>query len=333
MSAKAGELKQLASYTFLNNQWTKCTSQSIQKQFTPNNNNKLRIATFNTLFDNYQHDILFHKDRFLHQHVEFSNQNFDILNLNEMTTRSLELLVKDEFIQNTYNITEISPLPSDEYSTLIPYGNIILSKFPIVDLYEYTFKCGWVQERDPLRKNKSCIFATCLVPKEDAIIRVGICSVHLKSGSSKSEKTLRQLELIEIDEHLKQTLHKSDEFFLMGDFNLQDLDEENYLNYDLYEDLWLSLKSKDTPGYTLDNTTNGTARAMQPKSADWMARLDRILRMKSGKHLKASSIDLFATEPMYGRYDKALDFTTIRPKEDYLFMSDHYGVSTEMNLV
>jgi endonuclease/exonuclease/phosphatase family metal-dependent hydrolase len=327
---EAGKFIKLTPHTYSNYEWHK--TKSIRKQRTLNTTNTIRIATFNVLFDIYANDKLHHSCRYEKQLREFETQSFDILCLNEVTSSYLNTIVMDDFICDTYNISEIIHY-SNTYSTLLPYGTLLLSKFPMVDLVEYTFNYGFTMVPKPNKKNKSCLFATLLVPCNEtkSTRRVGVCCVHLKAGSKYENEVQRKQQLSEIYEIAQRQYSNADEFIILGDFNFQQSGEDQGIDQLKYTDLWPSMRND--PGYTCDASINTLMTVMKPLEKDedpWKRRLDRIVLRKNGKW-NVTEIGLFANKPIFenqkqtstkGNGKKVATLS----KEDYLFMSDHFGV-------
>jgi hypothetical protein len=187
---------------------------------------------------------------------------------------------------------------------LLPYSNFFISKFPMA------FAETRLYENDP----KS--FIVCRTMVNGRRLCLGI--VHLKSGNCKEFGDIRRREISETLKGLME--EEADDFFLMGDFNFKDIENEKNEELDsFFQDSWLVVYGESKRGFTHDLELNDLGKAMSDRidqvkgTKGSNSRFDRIL-FRSNRW-KPKQVHLFGTEPVY-----------VSPEGKRVFPSDHFGL-------
>jgi hypothetical protein len=137
---------------------------------------KLKIITFNILFDIYDKDLIFSDERYNEILKYLSNSNAHVIGnfilkkiqgLVEVTEKFLSLLLKEKWLREKYLITEIQNI------SINPYGQVILSKIPLRNTKLFHFS-----------NNKRSLF-TEMILNENII---AIVLVHLNSNINSFKK-------------------------------------------------------------------------------------------------------------------------------------------------
>ena len=280
----------------------------------------LNLSTFNILFGspfpNSKILSTFTKDEY---RFKFTVENLipelnpDILGLNEVIPRFLDVLCQNAFIRRNYYISAVS-------SDLKGYDSIIVSKYPFYCFGSKRKRVGVFKTSD----GKGLL----------------ISASHLIAHEDEEKMLYRFKEIRELDENmtrknsldfsshpkienevtkLKNSASQNGNVIIMGDMNFHNLCETDII-YELeYEDVWLNLKNLD-PGYTWDPKTNEFIRLILPLDSRRM-RLDRVMVKKSSKNIDFSSIEIFGKN----KIGQTKFCYNISP-------SDHYGLSTKLKI-
>jgi len=277
----------------------------------PTNIKSLTLVTFN---------VLFHNDDVIHKKPEYDFAEFihtarrkpatykllgelgaDFIALQEVTTDFFQGLILQPWVQENYFISDIHG------KTVIPSGNILLSKFPFKSF-------SW----NYIRSSKALYLAILEINNK----QFSIGNLHLKAGNMKDFKYTRQCEIHETISI--QNFCKFDDAVLLGDFNFREEGEEHHDELELnYVDCWKFLKN-DEPGYTHDPARNVMALKMAQKSRSvknptktgpFVA--DRYDRLYLKSHSwKPTSTQFVLDQPIGKSDDGTFD----------LFVSDHFGL-------
>lgn len=132
-----------------------------------------------------------------------------------------------------------------------------------------------------------------------------IAAVHLSSKEHNGK--MRKLELQQILAGVA-TKH----VILMGDFNMHLPSEETILEELQLEDLWA--KTNTSPGYTFDAESNWFIKVKFLFGETRQMRLDRIVCNKGCEWIEDGAVKLFANQAIC----------------DYLYPSDHYGLTVQL---
>jgi len=182
-------------------------------------------------------------------------------------------------------------------------GNVILSRFPLTELYYYTFS--------KLARGVIVAVFNNMSNKQ----RTAVCSAHLTAFAEND--SVREIELKEFtDALINNTFFAVDDYLVVGDLNFHKL-SENLLPEKLgYLDLWNETRFGNEYGCTFDAERNSLIKVVYFGMEHRRMRLDRILASKNCKW--------FAKTPMTIFGDKKIK------NWDYLFISDHFGLSIDL---
>jgi tyrosyl-DNA phosphodiesterase 2 len=283
---KIGSIISLSSYKF-----NKETSNWQPKKIQKNNveTKKISFVSYNIWFDYYK------KMERIEELMKICKGS-DVICLQEVTTSIVKYLKDVDWIQQDYEISDVSG------GSVIPYGVLILSKIP-VDKFTMTIL--------PSNMARMCLTAHLTVNNETILVG----TVHLESLSHRDTRA-QQLKLI------SETMKDNSTNLLMGDFNFDS--EKNYLKNDTnpienenlknycsdYIDIWPFLKEEE--GKTFDTDLNDM---LNPSQNEKM-RYDRII-LKS-KSWNATSIEMLGTE----------GFEKDDQRNAKVFPSDHFGLKS-----
>lgn len=124
----------------------------------------IKIASMNCLVDTWSPEKIFSLDRWQRQLQEFEAQQFDILCLNEVTPGYLQMILQANFVKQQYYVF-CDPHVKD-------FGNVILSKLPILESHSYIF--------NEEKFKRDCLLVIVDVPTSGKNIKLGLFSLHLK---------------------------------------------------------------------------------------------------------------------------------------------------------
>jgi len=226
---------------------------------------RLIFLTFNTWFSDFHFE-----ERFKAILKILKGSNADIIALQEITDRSLQLILQEDWVKNHYYISDFSG------STFYSYGVIFLSKMPINLLYLYPL---------PSIMGRNVLIAEFVVNKQKILIG----TTHLESYPISA--TIRSSQLKEIF----QLLNDSNHSVLMGDFNFCSSWVENSTIDNRYLDFWEILRP-DEPGHTEDTDINTMRKNIKQK--DKFVRFDRILIRSTDNMWKPKTINRIGKKPI-----------------------------------
>jgi poly(A) polymerase len=261
--------------------------------------------------------------------------------LQECTERFAELLLKQDWLRQSYFVS------STEQPLLDPYGQLILSRLPFHRLRSYQFG---------ERSVKRALFADFLIRthNDDIIgdpLLITVANIHLPAGQAghDTESDIKQR-----DGQLKRVLRMLDSSeshsrLLCGDFNFGDDSEENELLRAM-QDCWFAVAQSragdneritgvtaadsdvdGSDGYTADSRHNSLTSVMCPNVPP--VRLDRILINRVDR-LKPSRAQIVMNRG-FDAWEEQQDPTTgsrCLVKRQY-FPSDHFGVECSFDIL
>lgn len=182
----------------------------------------------------------------------------DIIALQELTIERLELLLQQDWVRREYCISDI------DGATINPYGVLLLSRLPLVDLRLYDL---------PSEMYRRLLVAECWLNGQ----RVKVATVHLESMREETPRRIEQLKTI------FSILQNTEHAVLMGDFNFRSpRDRETAHIGPEYRDLWAELHPDDPgcqqlgPSWVVHAQTQGLDR-MLVRSPDWQPRAIELL--------------------------------------------------------
>lgn len=215
----------------------------------------------------------------------------DFVCLQEVTGAFLEQLKQHPFIQSHYIISDSNG------TTVIPYGTMILSHYPISSLRIY---------RLPTNQGRRYLTAEVVLekPAEGAATKkINIGTIHLESCDNQ-ELRIEQLKTI------FPLLNEHDHAFFMGDFNFPDgSEEEKHTDPSKFTDIW-----KEThKGY------KGGEEEVKGAATTDRGRYDRLVY--ASNIFRGAAVRIVGTEPL----------AEISTKEEEVFPSDHKGLFCEFS--
>lgn len=242
--------------------------------------NKISFITFNVWFwERYLEERALALFGILEKHKP------DFVCLQEVTGAFLNLLKEHPFIQSHYIISDFHG------NTVIPYGTMILSHYPISSLRIY---------RLPTNQGRRYLTADVILekPAEGSPTKnINIGTIHLESCDNQ-ELRMEQFKTV------FPLLSEHEHSFFMGDYNFPDgSDEEKHIP-DKFTDIWKELHK----GY------KGGPQDLKKAATTDRGRYDRLVY--SSKIFQPASACLLGTE-------KIVELST---KEEEVFPSDHKGL-------
>jgi len=264
---------------------------------------KLRISTYNVLFDTYHPEKIHTSSRVPVILQLLKETKSDIIGLQEVKRNFLSQLLEEEWVRNEFFVSSIGKLDDP---VLSPYGQVLLSRFPFdVRVYKLDPSKRVILGDFKINEERFCVAVTHLSAGGDE-------TDHSINGSpnykSKSLKRMRQLDIL-----FNQDLPKN--MFLIGDFNFGDDGPENsHLKDNEFIDVWPKL-FPDQTGFTYDRDSNTLIDREEILKS---YRLDRIC-FKNNCDWSPTEMTLFGNDPIC-ILESDSPLTKIHP-------SDHFGVS------
>jgi endonuclease/exonuclease/phosphatase family metal-dependent hydrolase len=202
---------------------------------------KIKVITWNVLFDLYQTDLLCSDERFVECLKLLEDQKADVICLQEVTMTFLKLCLGESWIRERYVISERNG------STLDPYGLIVLSRIPISQVLYFKYS----------EKTKPILIC---VGKEWNFV-----NVHLPSDKHFDHTKQRNSMLMDV--YFKTKYYAN--CILCGDFNF----DEKSFDWNGFKDIGQELTNGN--GVTFDPVNNPTATITSSKGIP--LRLDKVL--------------------------------------------------------
>lgn len=225
----------------------------------------LKIATFNVLFDLYDKDKIFTKERIPMIMDMLSSLNIDIICLQEVTCSFLKILLEEKWVKENYYVSDVKG------KTVKPYGQFILSKIPFcLEVYQFSPHKGFIIGEFKIN---------------DKSIQIPV--IHLTSPKAEDSEKKRLEQIQKILEFCKL-----ENIIITGDFNFGD--ELEIDEFKSFIDVWKYLKPNHS-GYTFDPENNDIAKALALFGIS--RRLDRILIQSNS--IKIEDVILFGNDEIY----------------------------------
>lgn len=305
-------------YSEKEGKWLQKLLTPTQKPFLPTNK-VLKILSFNTLTEMFYKIKLvkpLSRDLKRWQYIAdklFEKLNADIICLQEINSRSLEIFKNSEFLKKNYFMSHIGNLVHETDNT------IIISKYPFLT---------WNAEKNRV----VAAFPYCLNSEKRFLI---VCGIHFLAREDRKRIKVRRREFEEIVKKMKKyeigkltknpKISENDQNAIMKgmkDGNIMMLGDTNFhclceslTNYELgFFDPWIELKYPENEGATWDPKTNKFTSALLPFDNRRM-RLDRIFVNMKRKNLMFEDLEVVAKEGI-GCFTL---WAEVRP-------SDHYGL-------
>lgn len=260
---------------------------------------EISVATFNVLFDLYDPELLATRRRTAATVSLLRSVDADVIALQEVTEPFLRALLEKQWVREHYFVSD-----GPAASTVEPYGQVLLSRFPFSSLSQCVFT-----------RDKRIIAGELALPGGS----LWVATLHLTSNRVASGGAARATQvqtLLDWARSLEGQGSGSPDVALVGDFNFgDDAPELQLFQRAGFVDAWTALKPGDA-GYTFDPSRN--ALAAFTTTSGTRQRLDRVLVRSASGRLVPHQVGLFAEEPLQG---------APAPGGDALFASDHFGLS------
>ena len=260
---------------------------------------ELTVATFNVLFDLYDPELLATHRRTAATISLLRSVDADVIALQEVTAPFLRALLEKQWVREHYFVSD-----GPEASTVEPYGQVLLSRYPFASLSQCVFS-----------RDKRIIAGELALPGGS----LWVATPHLTSDRDPVRAKARVVQvqaLLEWARSLGDEGHEPPDIALVGDFNFGDgAPEVQDFAKAGFVDAWTALRPGDA-GYTFDPSRN-TLAALTTTSGR-RQRLDRVLVHSASGRLVPHEVGLFAEAPLSG---------SPGPGGDALFASDHFGLS------
>jgi endonuclease/exonuclease/phosphatase family metal-dependent hydrolase len=297
--------------------------------------NTIHAATFNVLCDLFKklEPAICSSQRYeYHFSTLLPSINVDIIALQEVTSRYMEQLMSQPWLQERYPYSSSHA----EHTNSQKIFTIILSKIPMKELYMFHADMSSADRPMPVAvfqhpNGKEFTFSTmhlkagqdCHQVRKQQIDHIFQCFGTMMR-TSKSFSKINQQKRSKEAKNNKKTWKEFENVVLMGDFNLHGDQEESYFPNSAI-DVWKFLRP-DEIGYTVDHELNrmvvkqAEAKGKVPHSN----RYDRVYLLPQNQYGKKENVLFNATSVrLFGTY-------CLPDKED-VFPSDHFGIFTELN--
>lgn len=255
----------------------------------PTSARSLRVVTLNVLVDTYDADRIHTALRIPAILSLLEAADADLIGLQEVTKPFLDRLLEEPWVREGYFVSD-----GPEARTVEPYGQVLLSRFPVRHLEQVAFS--------PRKRVLVAIVAA------SAGIDIVVPVLHLTSNRAKNAAETRAQQLATLDELLEAAGVPETPCVVLGDFNFGD---DGSAALDAYTDAWRALRPGD-PGHTFDPGAN--ALAAITSTTGRAGRYDRILVRARPGVLTPASIALIGREPI----------------AKGVYPSDHFGVAGEI---
>lgn len=281
----------------------------------------IRLATLNILADCFPWFVetaIRSAERYQWLCDGIAHLNPTILGLNEVTNTALQRLQESSFIRQHYFImqtfqgneatgtSKVEDCPSAKL--LFPHQCVILSKIPLMEAFAISVSG---------RKREAIVAKVQLGRTRETCIY--LCLHHATPYKNVKNTQLRAQQINDIMDVLKPLNHP---FIIMGDLNLYYEFEDNIIIQHQLVDAWAQTHFSDRypfndqeNGYTFDASKNSLIPYYIPGGCGQM-RLDRILFSRGFPAFAIKPCALWANE-------------RLKP-DDYLFPSDHFGLSIDI---
>jgi poly(A) polymerase len=259
---------------------------------------ELSVATFNVLFDLYDPELLDTPRRTAATLSLLRSVDADLIALQEVTEPFLRALLEKPWVREHYFVSD-GPVAS----TVKPYGQLLLSRFPFASLSQCVFS-----------RDKRIIAGELALPDGT----LWVATPHLTSDRNPAAGAARANQvqaLLDWAGSLGGEGREAPDVALVGDFNLgADAPELQSFMEAGFVDAWAVLKPGEA-GYTFDPSRN--ALAAFTTTSGRRQRLDRVLVRSTSGRLVPHEVGLFAEAPLSG---------PPAPGGGALFASDHFGL-------
>jgi len=283
-------------YRFVNSNWTKCDSNSEEnksfEQFT--------LLTWN--LDAQKH---YRQQRYECTLKLLQEYNADFVCLQEVEVSCLMLLLKNEWIQSNFYVTDIDGATLDDGL----YGTCILTKFKPRQVFRQVLPSEG--------KRKALITEYMFNGKTTRI-----STAHCDGGERAHDANIRQYQLKALSE---QSSISHDAFFT-GDLNIYSDNELEFLSSE-FSDCWKILYP-NLPGYTFDTQVNPWCNFQRRQLLgahfpEQQNRFDRIFMKETNSSWCLTGIEIVGKTPI---------MVNDKNQEVQIFPSDHLGLLAKFSL-
>jgi poly(A) polymerase len=259
---------------------------------------ELTVASLNVLFDLYDPELLDTARRTAAAISLLRWVDADLIALQEVTPPFLHALLDTPWIREHFFLSE-----GPAASTVTPYGQVLLSRFPFASLSQSVFS-----------RDKRIIAGELALHGGP----LWVATLHFTSNVDPTGEKARAAQirvLLERARLMETQGHDSPDLLVAGDFNFgDDAPEVRSFAEAGFTDVWTTLHPGD-PGFTYDPSRNAMA-ALTTRSGQ-SQRFDRVLVRSPPGRLMPRQIGFFGEEPLPGRP---------APGGGPLFVSDHFGL-------
>jgi len=142
MEEQVGDVPSVGSWRFDTEEerWRELKGGELHYEVPAIKRRKLKILTFNVLFDtwhgkSYKKSIVRSPLRYAWQFRTFEEMDADFICLNEVTPSFVQMLKREEWAKRYY-VSDVS----EEGVTRKPFGNLLLSKYPMERCHAFTMR-------------------------------------------------------------------------------------------------------------------------------------------------------------------------------------------------
>lgn len=246
---------------------------------------ELKVLTINVLTDRYERGQLYSDERWAWMLHALQRLDVDILLLQEVSPTFYKKLLRKRWVYSYY----LSESPA--CSTLKPFGNVIISKYPF-HLREWKYS-----------ESKRFPIASFQFNEQS----VQLANVHLSSNQNPNAKAVRKEQLMQLFAMLES---QEGTYLVGGDYNMRDSEKPTSYGKLEVEDIWQMLHPNDA-GLTYDPEKNPLAKLFSLSGKP--GRLDRVLINSKTNSWTPVHCDLVFNQPI-GNFGSKL------------YPSDHYGL-------
>lgn len=292
------------------------TTGDDQKTTTDEKTAGCRIATLNILSDTFPWFIrmaIRSEERVSALLRAIEVLDADILALNEVSARGLEVLLGSAFIRRTYHVSESPDRANGSFKV---HGCLLLSKFPFRKLALVRYQ-----------RHRPAVAGLVDVP--GALSPLVVCSLHTLAQQTQVNAAVRCRQIADA-KNASQALCPEAGLVVLGDLNMHEVSEDAVLVRENMLDLWVETHNEPTnpsgssssnnsrnstfEGFTFDPVKNSMISRYIPNESRRM-RLDRILLTAGSLWAPSSCVSLWADQPL----------------DEELFLSDHFGLWVELS--
>jgi len=280
---------------------TKKDWESVYSHESTTNIEAFSVLTYNVLFDIFDPEYKYSKERWHEQFLEFERLSPSVLVLQEVRLNYLALLMENKFIRQNYIIVTDKKKYFANYSTIL----VVKKTISIENSFSYFYQTYGAETTH----------AMCAKLKFNNISFV-VIGVHLRPYAE--NESMRQFQLKELHDLLQNVINPNS-WLICGDFNFECKTE--FIDNEYFEDCWVKLRPKES-GITFDAVKNHLIYWKGIIRSNTRNRLDRMI-LKKGSPLLPTQIDIVINKSLAdvdAKYTKSIE------KASKIYLSDHFGL-------